>query len=62
MLADIYAVGATATVAAAVLLFCGTAVNKVVRRHGQIKLIRRSRALEICVPHRGTRGYVGLYV
>lgn len=62
MPADIYAVGATATVAAAVLLLCGTAVNKVVRRHGQIKLIRRSRALEICVPHRGTRGYMGLYV
>lgn len=41
---DIYAVGATATVAVVVLLLCGTAVNKVIRWHGQIKLIRRSRA------------------
>lgn len=36
----------------------GTALNKVERR--QVKLIRRSRALEICVPHRGVRCYVGL--
>lgn len=49
MPADIYAVGVTA--AADATLLCGAAVNKVERR--QVKLIRQSRALEICVSHIG---------
>lgn len=48
MLADIYAVDVAAVDA---VLLCGAAVNKVERR--QIKLIRRSRELEICVSHIG---------
>ena len=56
MPADIYAVGVA--IADATLL-CGAVVNKVERL--QIKLIRRSRALKICVPHWGVNGYVGLW-
>ena len=56
MPADIYAVGVATTDAT---LLCDAVVNKVERR--QIKLIRRSRALEICVPHWGVSGYVGGY-
>jgi len=51
MPADIYAVGVATTDAT---LLCDAVVNKVERR--QIKLIRRSRALEICVPHWGVSG------
>lgn len=53
MLADIYAVGVAAV---DTVLLCGAAVNKIERR--QIKLIRRSRELKICVPHRGVSDYV----